>query len=122
MYKSTVMLLAALATAGCASTPTHWIRRLPNGDQYLVTGCEYPEKCRATPGVRLTSDPADEEAWKYETQVLIRGGFGIPYGRTAVDRIVVGAQEQCEQVREREEARGTTTQPCQGPLRFRFVE
>src|SRR5512145_66424 len=100
--RTSVVLLAVLTAAGCFSGPSHWIRRSPDGDQYLVTGCEYPEKCWDLPGVRLTSNPADEEAWKYEARVKIRGGFDIPYGRIAVDRIVVGSREQCEQARQRQ--------------------
>jgi hypothetical protein len=118
-----MMLLAALAATavGCANGPTHWIRRLPNGDEFLVTGCDYPETCREAPGARLTNDPIDREAWKYEADVILRGGFGISYGRSTADRIVVGPRERCEQVRQQEEAQGTPTRPCQGPLRFTFL-
>jgi hypothetical protein len=72
--------------------------------------------------IEVTDNPNDIEAWQFEQRVIARGPYGIPVGRQPVDTGVVGPRETCERVRAAviRMTKDRPTEPCQGPLRFRY--
>ena len=100
---------------GCAG-PTSVVSNPGSYEQLTETCQSWSDTCKA---VRLTDNPGDEEAWRFEARLKVRAFFGIPYGRHPSDQYVVGSRVGCEEVRSRFVATGTPTQPCEGPVHFR---
>lgn len=138
----TRLILAALILAGCgtmSTTPTRnpfigqyqYARTLPGGT-LLGANCEpYAMNAQgewiATPCRRIEVVAAGDnavEAWHFEQRVLVRGPYAIPMGRQPVDTGVVGPRAECERVRADLVRRtdGRPTEPCEGPIWFRYVE
>jgi hypothetical protein len=135
----TSALIAATVLSGCAHTylyPSQYTRYphedftkshvdyFPAGYDLLLNKCESPTllptgqwvepKC-----VPITIQSTGEEAYRFELRVKVRSGVGIPYGRMPVDVVVAGSRERCEALRQAVGAKGTPTEPCQGPVFFR---
>lgn len=64
----------------------------------IFTGCVPSDTSTCVP-IRVTENPSDEEFWQFEARVIVRSGFGIPYGRWSADYLIVGPERQCEDIR-----------------------
>jgi len=103
--------LAALVLllAGCAAGRPTSLMRLPDGHEVLTAHCE-----SATGGcvrVRVTGDPADEEAWGFRARPVANALVREPEVLYAV-----GNRERCDEVRA---ALGTPSEACWGPVYFK---
>lgn len=109
------LIAAAGVLVGCAGRTS--VVSNPGAYEQLTETCQSSsDTCKA---VRLTDNPGDEEAWRFEARLKVRAFIGIPYGRHPSDQYVVGSRVGCEEVRSRFVATGTPTKPCEGPVHFR---
>ena len=96
--------------SGCAAGRPTSLSRLPEGYEVLTAHCEAspPETCQH---VRVTGDPADEEAWGFRARPAANALWKEPEVFYAV-----GDQAKCEEVRT---ALSTPSEACWGPVYFR---
>jgi len=95
--------------SGCAAGRPTSLIRLPEGYEVLAAHCDTsPESCRP---VRVTGDPADEEAWGFRARPAANALW-----KESEVFYAVGDRARCDQVRA---ALSTPTEACWGPVYFR---
>ncbi len=95
--------------AGCAAGRPTSLARLPDGHEVLTAHCEGPpQSCRR---IRVTGNPADEEAWGFRARPAANALWKEPEVFYAV-----GDRTRCDEVRL---VLGAPTEACWGPVYFR---
>jgi len=105
-----VMALGLELLSGCAAGRPTSLIRLPEGFEVLTAHCEAspPENCQR---VRVTGEPADEEAWGFRARPAANALWKEPEVFYAV-----GDRVRCDEVRT---ALSTPSEACWGPVYFR---